>query len=212
MKTFSQFNLFQSHLDLAHSYWKKSLKCGDIAIDATCGNGYDTLELAHLLFNLDTFPISVSKLIAIDRQKKAVDATRARLKSAVSEDIMHHICLLEQCHSSFPSDITNGSVALIVYNLGYLPGSNKALTTMQSTTLQSLKNALPLIKPGGCISITCYPGHEEGKKEEHLIKEFTSNLNPREWSCCHHSWLNRYQAPSLFIIQRACVNLMPKTA
>lgn len=208
MKTFSQFNLFQSHIDLAHSYWKKSLKSGDIAIDATCGNGYDTLELAHLLFNLETaastLPITVSKLIAIDRQKKAVDATRARLKSTVSKDIMrHHVCLLEQCHSSFPSDITMESVALIVYNLGYLPGGNKALTTMHSTTLQSLKSALSLITPGGCISITCYPGHEEGRQEEHLIKEFASNLNPREWSCCYHSWLNRYQAPSLFIIQKA---------
>lgn len=203
MKTFSQFNLFQSHLDLAHAYWKKSLKSGDTVIDATCGNGYDTLELAHLLFNQEAETKKECILIAIDRQKKAIDATRERLKSAFSEEVMHHICLLEQCHSSFPTDITNGSVALIVYNLGYLPGGNKELTTMHSTTLQSLKNALSLIKPGGCISMTCYPGHEEGKQEELMIKEFASHLNPREWSCCYHSWLNRRQAPSLLIIQKA---------
>ena len=55
---------------------------------------------------------------------------------------------------------------LIVYNLGYLPGSDKLLTTKTSSTLLSVEKALSLIAPNGAISITCYPGHEEGKKEE----------------------------------------------
>lgn len=201
MKILSQFFLFQSHLDLAHSYWKKSLESGDIAIDATCGNGYDTLLLAHLIF--DRIEQKPGQLIALDRQRAAIDATRARLQAIFPEEVMQHICMLEQCHSSFPSHLTPESVALIVYNLGYLPGGNKSLTTHRSTTLQSLKAALPLIKPKGCISITCYPGHEEGLYEENTVKEFAAALDPRAWSSCYHSWLNRNRAPSLLIIQKA---------
>lgn len=201
MKSLSQFFLFQSHLDLAHSYWKDSLNNGDIAIDATCGNGYDTLALAQLIF--DKTEQKNGQLIALDRQKAAIDATHARLKSVLPEDFMQHIYLLEQCHSSFPNHLAPESVALIVYNLGYLPGGNKSLTTERSTTLQSLQAALPLIKPQGSISITCYPGHEEGLHEENAVKEFAAALDPRDWSSCHHSWLNRKKAPSLLIIQKA---------
>ncbi|MBA3815323.1 MAG: class I SAM-dependent methyltransferase [Parachlamydiaceae bacterium] len=201
MKTISQFFLFQSHLDLAHAYWKKSLEKGDIAIDATCGNGYDTLELAHLIF--DKKKQQTGQLAALDRQMDAIEATRARLKEVFAEDVMQYIHLSKQCHSSFPDYFEMESVALIVYNLGYLPGGNKSLTTMSSTTIQSLEAALPLITPGGCISITCYPGHEEGKNEENMIKKFAAALSPRQWSSCHHTWLNRNQAPSLLILQKA---------
>lgn len=201
MKRFSQFPLFQSHIDLAHSYWKQLIKHGDIVIDATCGNGHDTTELARILFENDEYPRG--QLLAIDCQTEAIQATQHRLTSIFPGKIMDRISLLERCHSTFPESISIGSVALIVYNLGYLPGGNKALTSMSSTTLQSLQTALPLMKPGGCISITCYPGHEEGKHEEAVIKEFASTLSPSQWSCCHHTWLNRRQAPSLLVIQKA---------
>jgi hypothetical protein len=197
----SQFPLFQSHLDLAHSYWKQVLEENDTAIDATGGNGYDALVLAHLLF--DRSKSTCGQLTVLDRQKDAIDATRQRLKSSFPEHIMDHIYLIEQCHSSFPDHCKKGSIALIVYNLGYLPGGDKSITTMNSTTLQSLNAALPLMKSGGCISVTCYPGHEEGKREENRVKEFASALDPREWSSCYHSWLNRCQAPSLLIIQKS---------
>lgn len=93
-------------------------------------------------------------------------------------------------------------MALIVYNLGYLPGGDKTITTESSTTLESLQAAFPLIMPGGAISIACYPGHPSGKTEEENVMTFASSLDPQVWSCCHHRWLNRRNAPSLILIQR----------
>lgn len=199
MKHLSSFPLFQSHLDLAHTYWKSLVKPGATVIDATCGNGNDTLILAQLALDREKEGL----VIGIDRQIDAIEATRKRLSTELSEENMQRVSLLYQCHSKFPGGILPESVTLIVYNLGYLPGGNKALTTLGSTTLQSLEEALPLIHAGGAISITCYPGHEEGQREEEVIKKFAKTLDPRKWSCCYHDWLNRRNAPSLLIIQKA---------
>jgi len=193
-----QFQLFQTPLDLAHAYWKKLLKIGDIVIDATCGNGHDTVFLANLILD-DT---RKGYLIAMDIQEQAIENTRDRLHAKFSPDL-HGIEFVQQCHSSFSPHLKNESVTLIVYNLGYLPGADKNLTTFGPTTLKSLTTSLPLIAPGGAISITCYPGHDAGKVEAETALTFAASLDPIQWSSCHHQWANRKNAPSLILIQRA---------
>lgn len=194
----SKFPLFQSHLDLAHTYWQSLLRVGDIAIDATCGNGQDTLLLAQLCLN------DLQGLIyAIDILPKAVELSKVHLQNNLNEKSFQRIHWHVRCHSQFPQEIATESVKLIVYNLGYLPGGgNKNLTTQVETTLQSLKQALQLIQPGGAVSMTLYPGHSEGEKEEHEILKFVKELSPFSWNCCHHRWLNRAKSPSLLLIQK----------
>ena len=179
-----EFPLFQSHLDLAQSYWERVLDSDSVAIDATCGNGHDTLFITKC---------GVEKLYAMDIQEEAIDS--AKKKAPRAEFILG-------CHSSFPSEIEPGSITLVTYNLGYLPGGNKSLTTKTETTLKSLGNALELIKPGGIISITCYPGHDEGAIEEEEILNWAIALPNEAWCCCHHTFCNRRSAPSLLIIQK----------
>ncbi len=108
-----------------------------------------------------------------------------------------------RCHSTFPEDVLPGTIKLVVYNLGYLPGGDKTKTTHVATTLQSLHQAQALLQKGGVISITCYPGHKEGAHEQNVILNHAARLPPKEWSCCHHMWLNRQQSPSLLLIQKA---------
>lgn len=199
MKPTSPFPLFQSHLDLAHSYWKHLLSPNALVIDATCGNGHDSLVLANLVLDESI----QGSIILMDIQEQAIEKTRHRLTAHFSPFQMKNIQLICQCHSYFPAHLQPESVNLIVYNLGYLPGGAKTLTTQRNTTLQSLQKGLSLIHPGGALSITCYPGHEEGKYEEEAIKEFASTLEPAKWSCCRHIWLNRNYAPSLLIIQKS---------
>jgi predicted methyltransferase len=196
----SNFTLFQSHLDLAHSYWHKSVHPGDIVIDATCGNGQDTLVLCNLALTELT-----GNVYAIDIQPQAIIQTQAFLTENLSSALYKRVEFQQSCHSVFPESIRPESVTLIAYNLGYLPGNNKNLTTMTKTTLQSLECALQLVKPGGIISLTCYPGHIEGSHEQEAIINFAVNLLPREWSCCHHVWLNRKKSPSLLILQKALI-------
>lgn len=192
------FPLFQSHLDLAHSLWAQIVNRGDCVIDATCGNGHDTLTLGRLV--LDTY-LKEGKVYGIDLQQKAIAATHTLLDLHLPLGWQGQISLHQQSHRTFPNEITPKSVKLIVYNLGYLPGGNKEQTTITDSTLQSLNEAIKLLAPGGAISMTCYPGHPEGAKEQAAIIDLLTQFSPKEWSCTRHEWLNRKRSPQLFLIQ-----------
>lgn len=153
-------------------------------IDMTCGNGQDTLFLASLM---------PKRLVALDIQPSAIERTRALVPQAE--------CALKN-HALYPDELANSSIKLAVYNLGWLPGSDKTCTTLLETTLKSVKHLLPKIQAGGMISLTCYPGHPEGEREEEeLIKEL-QQLDPFEWNICLHRWLQRQRAPSLLLLQK----------
>lgn len=173
------------HLELAHNYWREIVTPEDVVIDATCGNGHDTAALARM-----------SKLVyALDVQKTAIEKTRARLKSEGLENVVY----IEGCHSNFP--LIQEPVKLIVYNLGYLPGGDKGITTMETTTLASLAKACELVAPSGMISIMCYPGHEEGAREEGGVMEWVKGLDG--WSYKLHAWENRQ--PRLLILIKSMI-------
>ena len=189
------FPLFRSHLDLAHQYWTKLLLPNDIVIDATCGNGHDTLKLCQL--------IEGGTIYAFDIQENAVRNTEQLLKKSISAEQLFSVKLETRSHATFPTAVITGSVKLIVYNLGYLPGGDKTFTTMTSSTLESLKVALGLVCVSGAISITCYPGHSEGSVEQDAILDFIATLSPKEWNCCVHSFVNRKASPRLLLLQKS---------
>lgn len=193
----SSFPLFQSHLDLAHSYWKQIVMPGDHVIDATCGNGKDTLILCGYALQ-----DGLGKVYALDMQDLAIASASELLQKHLPVTMRNQVEFYQQCHSSFPSSILPQSVKLIVYNLGYLPKGCKEITTKSESTLQSVQEAENLIMPGGVISITCYPGHAEGAKEQSELLSYASNLRPEMWSCCHHVLVNRTFAPSLLLMQK----------
>jgi hypothetical protein len=166
------------HLLQAHEYWENHLKPTDLAIDMTVGNGHDTLVLAKLLPDGYVF--------GFDIQKKAIEATQARVPQA-------H--LFHCSHTELKKIPLPTPPRLIVYNLGYLPGGDKSITTQVETTLQSLSKALALLDLGGALSITCYPGHEEGKREEEAVFAWVKGLKGVRVSV--HQWLERERAPSL---------------
>lgn len=177
------------HLSLAKKYWKEHLNHGDLAIDATCGNGHDTLFLSEIL---------VSGIVyAFDIQNQAIQNTEALLQKNLLLDrvVLHQSSHAEWNESSFPMP-----PSLIVYNLGYLPKGDKQLTTTTKSTLESIQIGLRLLKNNGAMSITCYPGHVEGAHEEKTISEFLTKLPSNKWLICHHRFVNRVQSPSLFWI------------
>lgn len=189
------FTLFQSHLDLAQSYWADLLQRGDWAIDATCGSGHDTLKLAQLVRE-------EGGVIGIDLQEEAIAKTRGLLEGSLPFDALSRIHLYTQSHCHFPQVAAEKPIKLIVYNLGYLPGGDKQLTTMAQTTLESVSKALNLLQPGGACSITCYPGHAEGAVEERALLEMAATLPPSLWNVCYHAFPNRQRSPSLILIQK----------
>ena len=157
-------------MDLAHHYWKRLLGPRDHLIDATCGNGQDTLVLAQLAFTENTPSSQWGTLHALDIQQEALDKTQVLLTSRLPQEAFAHLHFHHRCHSTFPDRILPGSLRLIVYNSGYLPGGDKHKTTQRhAPPSASLTQALPLLQKGGCISLTAYPGHPTGKRRGHAL-------------------------------------------
>ncbi len=184
-------------IKLAHQYWKGVLQKGDWAIDATCGNGHDTLVLIGLLKTRSSWGV-----LGLDIQEAALKNTQQLLREHLSSEELSCVHFFQQSHETFPSLAQLHPIRLIVYNLGYLPRGDKRKTTLTSTTLNSVENALQLLMPGGMLSIMCYPGHEEGAKEQSALIERLTILPSPLWQVHHHTLLNRPTAPSLLLVKK----------
>ncbi len=190
--------LFANHLSFARLLWGQLLKLGDLAIDATCGNGHDTLALSKLVLT----PVA-GKVIGCDIQQTALENTRERLKEQLLPHQLKRIELHLISHAAITSIIGDESPRLVVFNLGYLPGGDKSLTTRLETTLEALRHLLPLVQKGGAISLTCYRGHPEGEREERALLEFAKRDLPSHWIPSHHRWPRQERSPSLLFLQCA---------
>ncbi|MGE0197727.1 MAG: class I SAM-dependent methyltransferase [Simkaniaceae bacterium] len=182
--------MFTSHLIFAHSIWKKHVKPESYAIDATCGNGHDSLFLLQC---------GISYLYCLDIQKRALENTAKRLANFKNYSL--HL----GCHALF--SMVKHPIDLIVYNLGYLPGGDKRLTTQTSTSLKSVENGLKLLNENGLMSITLYPGHLEGAREAKALLHYAFTLPKNQFISCHHRWLNRSHAPTVLFIQKIAYSL-----
>ncbi|KAG5176274.1 putative rRNA methylase-domain-containing protein, partial [Tribonema minus] len=195
--------------ELAHLLWKSAVSPGDIVIDCTAGKGYDSLVLARLLFpdsalDGEAAAAAQGQLVCIDVQESAVAQTQARLQQALPPQAMQRISVLQQSFCELPPacepPIAERSVALVAYNLGFLPGSDKSVCSTVQDTLDSLNKASKLVKLGGAISVTCYPGHEEGAAEVAAVKEWGAGLATREWRVFEHSRLNSPEGVPLLVV------------
>ncbi len=165
---------------------------GDTVIDATMGNGHDTLFLAQLVGE-------GGHVHAFDVQKSAVDSTCHRLNEAGVEKC----CSLYCAGHETMGEIVKGPVKAVVFNLGWLPGGDKTITTRLSTTLQAVEAGLELLCKQGVMTICIYPGHEEGDRERDALLKLVSELRPQKYNVLHQRFLNAgLGAPECVVIQK----------
>jgi hypothetical protein len=208
--------------DYGHRHWASVLDgaAGSTVIDATAGNGHDTLALVRALARAGG-----GTLCAVDVQPIALERTRDRLRSELGVAGWHidegaDTWRLELPpatvdlrwalgdHQEVLRSVAPESVRLVVFNLGYLPGTDKSVVTTAPGTVRALEQAEAALCPGGCLSVALYPGHPEGVEEEGAVLDHASQLPQERWSVHHTSWLNQRskrngrRAPSLVLIQR----------
>lgn len=177
---------------LAAGYMKAILRHGDVAVDATMGNGKDTQFLCELVGE-------EGHVYAFDVQKEAVERTAARLKEA---EYKNRATLLLAGHETMKEHVQSAP-RVVMFNLGWLPGAEHIVTTKTETTLTAVQAAIELIVPGGFVSICVYPGHEEGTKELHALLDWAGKLSVREYNVLHHAFINaREGTPELILIQK----------
>ncbi len=159
--------MFPPHpTDLLHTILRGEIGEGDLVIDATAGNGHDTEFLAREVGDL-------GNVIAFDIQQAAIEATRIRLEN---ENLLGRVSLHQTSHCTISEHAAPGSVKVIIFNLGYLPGADREIATNATDTLIALENASPLLQPGGILAVICYPGHSEGASESEAVEKFFHTL------------------------------------
>ncbi|XP_021615043.1 putative rRNA methylase YtqB isoform X2 [Manihot esculenta] len=181
--------------EVAHLVWKHVVQKGDTVIDATCGNGYDTLAMLKMVADES----GTARVYGMDIQRDALENTSSLLDENVTPKEL--VKLFSICHSRIEEIIPeNSPVRLVAFNLGYLPGGDKALTTVPETTMMAIESAKRVLVPGGLISLVVYVGHPGGREELETVESFASGLSVDEWICCKFQMLNRPLAPVLVFL------------
>lgn len=177
---------------LAREAFERVLQEGDIAIDATMGNGYDTLTLAKLVGNS-------GQVHAFDVSPLALENTRKRLEEA---GLSHRVSLHLKSHADL-LEIIHHQVQLICFNLGWLPGGDKQLTTKLDSTRKAVLSGLQCLNPQGMIVICIYPGHPEGEREKEMLLELCASLPPQSYNTLWQHFPNAWPgAPLCCFIQK----------
>lgn len=172
---------------LAQELLRPVIRPGDRVIDATAGNGHDTVFLAECVGPL-------GKVQAFDVQEAALVSARERVGEMEWVEFFH------ESHARMADHAAADSVAVVMFNLGYLPGENHQLTTESSETLAALEIAARLLKPGGVLSVICYPGHPAGAAEAVAVEAWMSALTARGWRVARYGAIGtRRAAPFLLL-------------
>jgi len=182
--------LLQSPLAFSHALLKQTVHAGDSVIDATAGNGNDTLLLANLVGK-------DGRVIAFDIQEEAIAITREKLLAAGLNDrvdLQHngHEHILEICPDS-------ESISAIVFNLGYLPKGDKSIVTIPETTLKALDASLNVLKKKGMLLVMVYHGHPGGKKEKSAVLDFASALPQEYFNVLNYGFINQKNDPPFLL-------------
>ena len=177
---------------IASDALRQVVRPGDTVIDATLGNGHDTRMLAELVGE-------AGHVIGFDIQPEAVERTGAALREAG----LLSRCELHAAGHERIAEFVKPPVRAVCFNLGWLPGGDKSITTRWETTRQALKAALELLLPGGICTVCAYPGHAAGDEERAQLMAFLAALRPQAFNVLHHRFLNAGPgAPECFIIQK----------
>ena len=126
-----------------HKYFlSQHLRRGGVAVDFTMGNGHDTQYLCNAVYGGEAAP---GKVYAFDIQQAAVDSTARLLRESGTPENYTLICASHDRVAEFVHEPFDAWV----FNLGWLPGSDKKVTTQRSSTLPAIEAAVSLLAPGG---------------------------------------------------------------
>ena len=148
--------------ELAQQLVSKSVHSGELVIDATAGNGLDTLFLARLVG-------PAGRVIACDIQPTAIQSAKQKITAAGMDNVefllVDHANLFQELNSN-----ESGRVAGVMFNLGYLPGGDKSVITTKASTVTAVSLAVDLLRADGILTVLAYIGHPGGQEEAQAVE------------------------------------------
>ncbi|MDF2682715.1 MAG: mraW [Brevibacillus sp.] len=183
--------MFPNVLEVARKLIKERVTAGETVIDATMGNGNDTLFLAQLVQE-------TGKVIAYDIQPLAMEKTRERLER---EGVADWVEMRLASHEEIETVVE--PVGAIMFNLGYLPGGDKEITTQAASTIRAIESGLRVLRPGGVMTVMIYWGHTAGEVEKAAVESYCQSISQLDYLVLRYQYINQQnQAPFLLAIER----------
>lgn len=178
-------------LHYSHQLLKEIIQPNDHLIDATVGNGHDTLFLARLVKGS-------GHIYGFDVQEKAIHHTQEKL---LAENLDKRVTLFQQGHetlaTALPSDI---QIKGAIFNLGYLPKSDKTIITQAETTLTAVQAILERLLPTGRIILVVYYGHPGGEQEKQAVLNFVRELPQAHYNVLNYQFINQKNSPPFLLV------------
>ena len=185
----SEYDSLRGPVALSRLFLGEKVKPGDRVIDATCGNGYDTLFLAGLVGEL-------GRVWSFDIDKDALDAAGRKLRQASLDSMVE---LVHAGHERL-NEYVKEPVRAVAFNLGYLPGSDRITITRPETTLTALEQSLGLLLAGGVILLAVYTGHPGGADEGSAVDAWASELPSPQFNVWRCRLQNRGEHAPYFVL------------
>ncbi len=171
----------------AHNQLARRIESGDTVVDATAGNGHDTLFLAR----------KAARVFAFDIQREALEAAQGRIEAAG----LANVTFIRDSHVNIPLYVAE-PIKAAGFNLGYLPGSTSTVTTKAETSVEALRNVLEILVVRGVLSVTLYPGHEEGEREAQAVEKLLAELDGSRFNVFKYLPLNKKKAPYTMLVEK----------
>ena len=178
-------------LQLQKQFILNHLTEGDVAVDFTMGNGHDTEFLSKTVGEN-------GHVYAFDVQEQALASTAENLEKA---GCAHNYTLILDSHHNVKKYV-EGPIKAGMFNLGYLPGSDKKITTMRETTMPAIEAAVDLLDHGGILLVAVYPGHAEGDAEGKMVQDYFATLDRHVICCTLIRIVNSPASPFFFVVEK----------
>lgn len=178
-------------LQYAHHLLSETITSDETVIDATCGNGHDTLFLSRLVGDS-------GRVLAFDIQKQAIDNTNELLQRHEIQNVLP----IQDSHALVSHHLTKHNLETIggaIFNLGYLPRSDKSVVTKGDSTIQAVEYILEKLKKKGLIVLVVYHGHEGGQSEKNIVLEYVQKLDQKKYHVLHYGFINQKNNPPFIL-------------
>lgn len=180
--------VIKNSLGQSHDIVKSIVRQGDSVIDATAGNGNDTLFLAELVGE-------TGKVYSFDIQEIALERTKKKL---AENNFTDRVKLIKDGHQNMALYV-HEEVTTVMFNLGYLPAGDHGIGTRAETTIEAVNKAMKLIKVHGIVSIVVYYGGDSGFDEKEKVMEFIKEIDNKKYTVMKSEFINQINCPPILV-------------
>ena len=185
--------MYDNAVSYVHNTLGAVLRDGDVAVDATVGNGWDTALMADL--------VGIGGVIyGFDVQQVAIDVTRVRIDGCRATVRLH--LQGNESMSNAVDGVHHGNVKAVTFNLGYLPGGKKEVTTKTETTVTGLEQARSILASDGVITVVCYR-HAEGERELITVRDVLTSWPQDHYTVVEVNFVNQLGLPPVVFVVSA---------